>query len=129
MNVEQLTIETLLNHAGVSAIVGTKVYPLVARQTISAPYIAIFKVSDVREYSHCGYSGLKRVRMQINCYTKDGDPSAYETVKNLAEQVKDAMENMVGGAKAVFQDSDVEDYDTETRFFKVILDFIIEFKE
>jgi len=72
--------------AEVSAV-GERVYFGVATQGVARPYLVVSKVSDVREYSHDGYSGIRRPRYQLSVY---GD--AYVQAKVAAEEVIEAME-------------------------------------
>ncbi len=71
----------------VSALVGTRVYPLVLPQGVAYPAIRYQRIDTPRTYSKAGYEGDSRPRLQIDCWA-----TGYMDAKRLAEAVRAAME-------------------------------------
>jgi hypothetical protein len=55
----------LQSNAGVSTMVGSRVYPQLVPQTAERPAIAYQRISSIPEYSHSGFSSLSRTRYQL----------------------------------------------------------------
>ena len=52
-------------NAGVSTMVGGRVFPQIVPQTAGRPAIAYQRISATPEYSHSGFSSLTRTRYQL----------------------------------------------------------------
>lgn len=125
--IEQDVYTQLSNHAGLTALVGVKIYPLIAPQGAQAPFVVYQKVSRIPAYSHSGYSTYQKVRLQISCFAE-----TYLEAKNIAAQVVDAMETWPdANAKvmSVFLDDETDIYDERTMLYHVPVDFIVEYGE
>lgn len=96
---------------------GVKVYAVNAPNGIKPKYIVYEQVSGGRQYTHDGYAGLKRPRVQISCYAK-----TYEDAKDLATKVTVAMENWV---YTVFQSGESDAFEENTGLYNVPVDFLI----
>lgn len=72
--------------AGVSAIVGTKIYPVAVGQKAEAPYIRYLIVSDPRPQHMKGYDGARQTLVQIDCYAAE-----YGVSRTLAQACVDAL--------------------------------------
>ena len=95
----------LSTHAGLAALVGTRIYPRQVRQPTEPPYLVTVKVSDVPVYSHQGYSHLRRIRQQVSVFAKT-DASAEAVVA----QLKLAMEAWPAANSSVQMCMMLEDY-------------------
>jgi hypothetical protein len=114
--IEQSLYSALTNDSTVSALVSTRIYPVIAPQSAALPMIVYQRVSTVPVTSIDGDSGLDSVRMQVSCWAK-----TYAETKSLAAAVRSAvMANLIG-----VTDSELDDYDAETRSFRVIIDFVV----
>jgi hypothetical protein len=122
MSIEEELQSLLSNHDGLTAIVGDRIYPGgKAPQTITPPFLVHMKISDVREYSHQGFSGLSRMRIQVSCFA-----GMYVTVKTMAAMVTDIMESWSAAkVQAVFREDEQDMYDETTAIFHIPLDFIV----
>lgn len=72
----------LSGHAGLTALVGKRIYPRRVRQPTPLPYLILVKVSDVPTYSHQGNSNLRRIRQQVSVYA-DSETSAEAVVAQV----------------------------------------------
>lgn len=121
MSIETDLYTQLSTHAGLTALVSTKIYPVLAPQKVDLPYCVYLKVSNVRQYSHQGFSNLERVRLQISCFAK-----TYSTAKDVAAQVIAAMEAWsASSVQAVIPDGEEDLYEEDTETYHIPLDFIV----
>ena len=115
--------QRLLTYPGLTALIGDRVYAVTADDEATAPYCVYEQVSGGKRYTHGGYAGLQRPRMQVTCYA-----STYEVAKDISVQVTAAMESwpaasvLVGSA---FQQNEIDLYDNDTGLYIVPVDFFI----
>lgn len=98
--------------------VSNRVYATVAPD-VSPPYVVYFQVSGLRDYTHGGFSGLSRPRMQFSCYA-----STYKAAKDVAQEVIDALEGWTG-AQACFIQNEIDSYEEDTKLYKTMVDCFI----
>ena len=84
--IEQAVAERLLAFAGVSALVGTRVWPGIKPVGTPHPAIVYNRISGGPIYDDDGEAGVEQVRIQIDCW---GD--TYTDAKLLAVQVREAL--------------------------------------
>lgn len=117
----------LSTYAGLTALVDERIYPLVAPQGAAYPHCVYSIVSNVRSYSHGGYSGLDRVRVQISCYAQDSSTGAgYDMAKAVAAQVIAALENWNNvRVQAARPENEVDLYDAQAEAHYVPVDVFV----
>lgn len=128
MLIEQGILNELVGTAGLTAIVGQRIYYVRAPQDVTLPYVVFFKVSGVREHSHEGASGLANPRFQISCFAE-----TYYEAKQIAQQVQSALQGFsgtMGGDDGVsvngsFYVNETDIYEEGTKLYHVALDFIL----
>lgn len=111
----------LLAQAGVSALVGTRVYASHLPQQPTLPAITFNRITGQRELMHSGRSGLAHPQFQVDCWADD-----YTEVKQLAEQVRLVLEGYGGSMGsstgcAVVWFGDIDDFDEESESYRVII--------
>ena len=107
------------------ASVSDRVHWPSAPQGTLTPYVTVNEVSDAREYSHQGYSDLRRTRWQINVYAQ-----TYVQAKQTAAEVITAMENWRGdGIHFTPLQNKLDLYEDATSLYHIPLDFFIYYKE
>jgi len=88
----QHALETILEEdSGVSAIVSSRVYPLLRSTGSALPAITYQKIDGPRLQSHDGPSGTAHPRFQVNIWAKK-----YTEVVTLAERVRIALDGYSG---------------------------------
>jgi hypothetical protein len=93
-----------------------RVYPLVAPQDVARPYIT-FQGFDVPDTVLGGKTGLVHTRMQV-----DG----YATTHALADTLKAQIEAQMAGWSVQNVELSAQDlYETDTKLFRVLLDYSI----
>lgn len=120
---EQLLLAMLQNDAGLSALVGKKVFALVISPGTRLPCVNFQRISG--EPANCldGHSGLENIAMQL-----EARGHLYAEAKEVAKAVRAAMttENSIWGAQLVM-DQDL--YDETTKVFLVSMEYEIWFLE
>ena len=91
MVIEEALYEHLKNNAGVSALVGNRIYPIEAPQEAALPYLVYQRISGPRVRSHSGPSGLAHPRFQIT-----GAAEAYPALRNVLNAVRVALDGFRG---------------------------------
>jgi len=89
VSVEKAVYDCLSADADLIALIGDKIYPVVAAQEVTTPYATYFKVSPGRQYTHGGASNLSTPRIQVDCYG-----GTYEEAKDLSDLVIAALEKL-----------------------------------
>ena len=139
MSIQSALYEHLKDDAGILAIVGDKVYPVVAGPDDSLPYITYQLISRQHEHDLGAASGLARTRIQVNCWE-----STAALAETLADTVRDSLDGFRGtmgtvnteAVKATLLDGEIEAYDppadpdrAEGGVFSVKMDFRIWYGE
>lgn len=132
MTPEEGLFAFLTADAGVSALVATRVYPNVAAQDASLPYIVYQRISTPRVGSHSGPSGLAHPRFQLTC----ADDS-YSGAKALADSVRSALDGYIGmmgggsgvGVQATYVKDERDGYDSTSKVQVKRLDVVLWHKE
>ncbi len=115
----------LSGYSGLAALVADRIYPVKASQTTDTPYCAYQIIDRKRIYSHQGFTGLERYRVQISCVGNDPDAA-----RAVVEQVIAAMEGwpvVNNRVQSCFHDDDFDDFDEETKALMVPVDFLIQY--
>ena len=114
----------LSTHAGLSALVGTKIYPQVIQQDTTLPAVTYNLISKNRRQSTIGGNyGLVSPIYEFRCYA-----TTYSQAKNIGEQIKSALLNYSGAigsytVQGCFYVSEFDGYDSETKEFYVSQEF------
>ena len=105
----------LKNDTAVKLAVGTNIFPMVAKEGVTTPYIIYTNVSDVDQTSFQGDNYSKNSRFQLDIYS----PS-YGEVKEILGVVKDALYNF-GFFPHNFVARDL--YEKDTKLFRQLIEF------
>ena len=125
MTAEQALFELLTHDAGVSAIVGDRVYPVRLPDEVVLPAMVYAKVSCIRYASHGGPSKLASSRFQLDCYSAD-----YLEAKRLALAAVAALHGKKGGdIQAAFNDNETDGFSADDGVFRVTADILIWHRE
>ena len=127
--VEDAIYSRLIGFAGLSALVGIRVYPSLLPQKVTYPAVRYSRVSGERLRSHSGASGLAMPRFQIDAWAE-----TYDEAKAVAKQIRLALDNFSGTVATVkihaaFLDSDRDLYDDKAEVFAVSADYTIAHQE
>lgn len=117
MNVEQQLYSVLAADVPVAALVATRIYPLLMPQGVTLPSISYQRVATAPVEDLEGTQNHEWVRVQVDCWDND-----YAGVKALAAAVRTALQVTPVYGKLL---SEIDDYDSEEKLFRVIQDFNI----
>lgn len=128
MFIEEAIYSYLSGHAGLTALVSNRIYPLVMPQNTILPAVTFSKVSGPRVHAMQKDTGMAYPRFQVSCWG-----STYKQAKEVAAQVRAALQDYkgtMGGAGGVvvggvFIQDENDLYEPGTQVYHVALDFII----
>lgn len=114
MSAETTLYGVLAADAGVTALAGTRIYPLLLPQEPTLPAITYQRISTTAVHTRSG-NGLAFVRLQLDCFA-----ATYAGAKSLAAAVVAAVETVDGAQQQQMLDG----YDDSPEQFRVTIDFI-----
>lgn len=118
MSILTLVYESMANDAGVSAIVGDRIYPLLAPENTSIPFVTYSKVTVVPENVIRGNASIERGTFIISCYASTSLSS-----NAIASAIKAAFSG-IG-----YIESERDDYEPATAFYSTKLVLSILYNE
>lgn len=123
MSIGNLLYSRLTTHAGTSALISTRCYPLTLPQKPTLPALVYQQISSAPNQ---GTSTLHRDRYQISCWA-----STYSGAVALATQVQSALEehtdtDQTPYLKMTYRVNSLDDYDPDDELYRVILDYYCE---
>lgn len=89
--IEQGLLQLITGNSNVSALVGAKVYWILAPKGSVVPYIVLSRVSTSDVYTYQGATGFRNALFQASCYATD-----YYTSRAVALTVRMLLENYLG---------------------------------
>ena len=125
MEFEAALQQYLITFPGLTAIVGTRVYPLTMPQNTTYPALTYQRVSERTIQSHQGTSNFAYTRYRFMCWAK-----TFPAARQLASALKGAIIGYRGAmgarwAGSIRHDNELDNYDEQTKTFSVLSDFII----
>lgn len=112
--IEQDLYSHLANDVEVKALVGNRIYPLLAPTGVQTPYITFQNISNVDLTSYQGENYASKVRFQIDIYSKK-----YAEVKAVLGAVKSSMYNF---PTQVFDFTSRDLYESETGLYRQLIE-------
>ena len=129
MNIEDGLFYYLTHNVGVSAIVASRVYPLVMAQKTTLPAITYQTPALKPDRNLAGNTGRMTATIQLNAWAE-----TYTAVKALAKALRSALNDYSGamGSDTVQRSgvqSETDGWDEETGFFRVSMQITIVYIE
>lgn len=132
MALEEALYEFLKNDAGVSALVGDRIFPVRVKEGADLPAIAYQRISTFRTYTFDRKPDADpwmRARIQFSCWAR----SALEA-RDVAEALNVALSGHTGDMEGLEVGSvdielELDDYEPETGFFRRIVDAMVSLDE
>lgn len=129
MTIAALLKAGLAADSGITAIVGTRIYPLVlSDNNPTLPAITYQRISNTAQK---GTSDLRESRWQFSCWSKRREGgNGYQESQQLAAAVKTFLEEFnstaqTPGIKQTLVVNENDDYDDEAKVYRVIIDVIL----
>ena len=120
---EIVLLRTLREDAGLSALVGNKVFALVIPQGTKLPCITFQRIGGMPANTLSGHSGLEEIDLQIDVWARD-----YDDAKAIAKAVRSAMPPS-GPQFGAHLSEDQDLYEDGTNYFRVSMEFKVWFLE
>lgn len=117
MSIETAVKAALSAAPAVSAIVGSKIFPMVATEGEVVPYIVYQVSASTREGAMNGPGSLRNARMQLDCYA-----ATYSAAKALGAAVRAALDG-AGLQSAMIIEQDL--LDPETKSYRQLIEYSI----
>lgn len=127
MTIEEALYAELAGYAGLSALVGTRIYPMRLPENATLPGVIYYRMSSGRENDFTGATGLAHPTFRVQVWADD-----YKEAHTVATQVRKALDGNTsqwGGGSGVWasgrlmNDVDLLDPDLETPAYGVAMDF------
>ena len=100
--------------ATLTALIGTRIYPLTAPQNVVKPYITYQVINGNSNQCFSGGIYQEDIRFQIDCWS-----TSYANVKAISE----AVVNSLVGFKKSYNINVMDGYESETLLYRQIIDF------
>jgi hypothetical protein len=113
MSIESTLYDTLRNDVTVAGLVSTRIYPQVAPDNASVPYVTYQVIVGTAHNKLVGAADSERKVIQINCIS-----NSYSNAKTIAVACKAAVNGAVG-----YLNAERDDYYEQTENHRVMLDF------
>lgn len=124
MTLEEALRTVLVGDAGVSALVGTRVYPLVIPNGASYPAIAYQTIGREMSQTQSGAISPEDARIQLTCVC-----TSYAGAKSLMEAIRNAVDGKDISGMTVFVESVRDDYAESGKAYVQRIDLKILYKE
>ncbi len=128
MSIETVLFTRLTTHAGLSVLIGARVYPGAMPQKVTYPAVSYSRVAASRVSAMGADTGLVRARFQFDAWCEK-----YSDVRAVAVQLRAALQRWSTTTGTVIQDiyfvSEVDLYEDETRVHHAALDFEVIYQE
>ena len=96
-----------------------------APQGTARPYITFAELSPGREYSHQGYSSIRKPAFRFNVWA-----DSYVSAKQVSEELTEAMEGWYAdGIQGAFLAAKVDMKENDSKFYHTSMTFLINYKE
>ena len=127
--VEEALHSRMKGFAGLTALVGTRIYPLKLPQDPTYPAVTFAKVSGPRERAMGADPGVVRSRHQVDSWSED-----YDEAKSVSEQVRLALQRFNGTEASVvihdiYLDNELDLFEPATDTYRTMLDFEVIYGE
>ncbi len=123
MSVEADLYTRLTGHAGLSALAGTRVYPQVAPQDVTLPYLVYHRISGPVLHTFARGAPATQARFQFDAYA-----ASALSAQQVATQLRTALIAMTGDTVTVHEvliASSHSDYERETALFRESVDALV----
>lgn len=130
--IEEALWKRLTDYSGTTALIVKRLYPVIAPQNVTRPFVTYRRISGIREQSHDGASCLSVDRFQFTAW--DDDYMKTTGARMVSEQIRLALEGYSGTILGVRIDgilmlTELDTHDIETKMYGVISDYQVAHNE
>lgn len=123
MGIEADLYTRLTGHAGLSALVATRVYPLVAPQDGTLPYVTYQRISGTVHHQFARTAVATQARYQFDVWA-----GSFLSAQTVMAQLRTALVALTGNTVTVHEvllDGSRDEYEPETALFRASQDALI----
>lgn len=118
MTVEEDLFSTLALNSGINSIVGNRIYPVIAPETVTPSFIVYTRAVTNPTNSLTGTNALNNPLFQVDAYSR-----THNQARSLGILIREAI-LAATPFSAVWRDTR-DDYEPDTKLYRVSLDFSI----
>lgn len=127
--VESALYTLLTSDSGVTALVGTRIYPLLVPDGTALPAVAYQQISMIPRKTHSGPNALRHERYQLTVHA-----SGYDSGRAVQRALRDCLDGYVGeiGSVRIGEiqvQNEYDGFDLDSDFATVRMDVIVHFEE
>lgn len=124
--IEETLYTRLSNYAGLTSLVGTRIYPMILPQGVTYPAVEYSRVGTYpRESCMISDVGVVRARYRITAWA-----TTFTSVKSIANQIRLAMQRYTTtGVQATFIIGEYDIYDDEAEKYGAAIDIELIYTE
>ena len=120
-------------HVGLAALISTRVFPVVLRQSTPYPAVTYQRIGTDPLSGMTADHGISMARIQIDSWGE-----TYASAKNVAAQVRDALKRYSDSGSNPelldsFLDNELDDFEPDLKsgggVYRVIQDYIVHYRE
>lgn len=125
MSIDGAIYSRLSGYAALTALVGLRIYPIVAPEAASYPLVVFTKIANDKQQAHGGVTGLINPTYQVSCWADTAS-----SVRSVADQVVAALQDYSGTLSSTeiqwsFYDNESEMYEPTTKKYHIAITFEI----
>lgn len=110
----------LAENEDVTALVGTRIYPMFMPQNVDMPAIVLGEVSDVPASSMDGLGTTTTTRLQVDVYAK-----SYPDAAAVARLVESVLVTLKGPSMTAWREVSRDLFDAELKLFRRLTEFSV----
>lgn len=131
MTIEVALHDRMAGHAGLSALVSNRIYPLRMPQGVTFPAVTYHRVSSQPVSAFGADTGLEAARFQVSAWSDSRTPLA---AHDVAVEIRAALQRFRGTQtgiviQGIFLENQIDLYEPDTEVWQVALDFMVHFGE
>ena len=129
MTIEEAFYTFITSKTDITALVSDRIYPILAEQNITIPFVVYTRISTVRSYSHSGDSDIQSVRMQIDIIGNTLNQA--QSIATLIINYCNSFNGLMGDKMiaTITVDDQQNFYDDITKTKRIMIDLIITYYE
>lgn len=135
MAIETLIFTRLSTFGGLTALIGTRVYPNIAPQNAARPFVTYRRVTSDRPAAMGSDSGVVRARFQFDTFAEDDETEVgFDDAAAIRAQIRAALKRWrdpVGPpvVQDTFLVSEIDLYEDDTRLHHLADDYEVNYRE
>jgi hypothetical protein len=120
MSIAETIYSVLSANTGLAALVGTRIYPVSAPQSVVFPYIVYSRISNVPDMVRGEAAPIRNHTYQVSIFAK-----SFSETESIGTEVFGSLDYYREGTLWMYYDNDVDLYEEDIRVYQRAIDFIV----